>query len=307
MIETVLSQNPGNLIWLDITNPSKKDLNLLAKEYGLHSNLVKDCLDPEHLPKYERYADIHFLILRSFDENCIQEADEVVELTRKIAIFLSDKFLITIHRKDQPFLTKIKNDFKEKETEHKQPASLMAIVAEIIEQVAHSFEKPIDSSFLELERIEHKTTTLHALDSDVLQKGYYIKRKASVFKRIFRMSLDVLNKINFLFEDNQKSQAQDIKENIENLFFYVDQLLDDTNNLLNLHVSISSQRTNEIMRLLTVFSLFFMPLNFIASVYGMNFEFMPELKMEYGYYGILLFMSFIALLILIWFKKKKWL
>jgi len=307
MIETVISQASGNWIWLDIINPTKKDLNQLAQKYGLHNNLVKDCLDPEHLPKYERYADVHFLILRSFDENCNQEADEVVELTRKIAIFFSDSFLITIHRKEQSFLTKIKNDLKEKQSEVSQQNSMIYIVAEILEQVAHTYEKPIDNAFLELEKIEHKTIKLDALDSDVLQKGYYIKRRATVFKRMFRMSVDVLNRVNFLLGDEQKSKGQDIKENIENLFFYVDQLLDDTNNLLNLHISISSQRTNEVMRLLTIFSLFFLPLNFIASIYGMNFEFMPELKWEFGYYTVLAFMCLIALLILLWFKRKKWL
>lgn len=307
MIEMVLSHPDASWVWLDITDPNKKDLNQLAKEHGLHSNFVKDCLDPEHLPKYERHADIHFLILRSYDETCRTEADEVLELTRKIALFASEKFLITVHRKDQPFLTKIKSEYKEKYRDKSQYISMAGIIAEILGQVAHTYEKPIDQAFVDLEKIETRIVASKSLESDVLQQGYYLKRRASVFKRMLRMSMDVLGRVNFMLLDGQKSQAQDLKENLENLYFYVDQLLDDTNNLLNLHVSISSQRTNEVMRLLTVFSLFFLPLNFIASIYGMNFQIMPELNWEYGYYAVLAVMASVALTILLWFKKKKWL
>ena len=83
--------------------------------------------------------------------------------------------------------------------------------------------------------------------------------------------------------------------------------MDDLNNLLNLYISLSSQKTNEIMKTLTIFSIFFMPLTFIAGIYGMNFHFMPELDYKWGYPIIIFIMFIITLIIYYWLKRKKWL
>jgi magnesium transporter len=84
-------------------------------------------------------------------------------------------------------------------------------------------------------------------------------------------------------------------------------VLEDVNNLMNLFLSLSAQKTNDVMKVLTIFSVFFMPLTFIAGIYGMNFEFMPELRQKWGYPGVLLLMVLVALFIYVYFKKKKWL
>jgi magnesium transporter len=70
---------------------------------------------------------------------------------------------------------------------------------------------------------------------------------------------------------------------------------------------LASQKTNEVMRILTVFSAFFLPLTFIVGVYGMNFQWMPELQVQYGYPAVMVFMALVTLLIFQWFKRKNWL
>jgi magnesium transporter len=84
-------------------------------------------------------------------------------------------------------------------------------------------------------------------------------------------------------------------------------VLDDVNNLMNLYMSLSAKRTNEVMRVLTVFSVFFMPLTFIVGVYGMNFKFMPELSWRLGYPLVMIFMAIVTIIIYFWFKRKRWL
>jgi magnesium transporter len=83
--------------------------------------------------------------------------------------------------------------------------------------------------------------------------------------------------------------------------------LDEVNNLVNLFMSLSSQKTNDVMKVLTIFSVFFMPLTFIAGIYGMNFEFMPELRQKWGYPGVMVLMGIVTAFIYFWFKRKKWL
>jgi magnesium transporter len=88
---------------------------------------------------------------------------------------------------------------------------------------------------------------------------------------------------------------------------YFDQLTDDVNNLLTVYLSVSSQKTNEVMKVLTVFSAFFLPLTFLVGVYGMNFKYMPELEQRLGYPAIWAVMLGIVIGIYIWFRRKQWL
>ena len=85
------------------------------------------------------------------------------------------------------------------------------------------------------------------------------------------------------------------------------QVVDNVSNLLNIYISLSSQRTNEVVRVLTLFSVFFMPLTFVAGIYGMNFDVMPELRWQYGYLYAMLFMVMMSLTIYLWFRRKGWL
>ncbi len=302
MIESVLQKNDKSLIWLDVTEPKKKELTQLAKDYGLHPNFVQDCMDPEHLPKFEKNSNVNFLILRQYDEDSAPDADEVQEITRKVAIFFTENLVITVHRKPQRFLNEIKEVWKQKVDD----ANAIAIIFDLLYGVADTYEAPVERAFNDLERVETSSMEAHSLDPNLVKASYFLKRKASVFKRMFRLTLDVLVKANFSALPNAPTQSQDLREKIESLFFYADQLLDDTNNLLNLHISLSSQRTNEVVRLLTVFSLFFLPLNFIASIYGMNFDHMPEIHSIYGYPLVLGGMALVATGFFMWFRKKGW-
>jgi magnesium transporter len=84
-------------------------------------------------------------------------------------------------------------------------------------------------------------------------------------------------------------------------------MLDDANTLLTIQLSLASHRTGEVMRVLTVFSVFFLPLTFVVGVYGMNFEFMPELHTRWGYPIVLAAMALVTLTIYLWFRRNGWL
>jgi magnesium transporter len=81
---------------------------------------------------------------------------------------------------------------------------------------------------------------------------------------------------------------------------------EDINNLMNIYLSISSQRNNEVMRTLTMFTAFFLPTTFIVGLYGMNFEHMPELKHPAGYPVVIGLMILVTMVIYLWFKRKGW-
>jgi magnesium transporter len=99
----------------------------------------------------------------------------------------------------------------------------------------------------------------------------------------------------------------DVVEEADRLHTWADELLESATHLMNLEINLASQRTNEVMRVLTIFSAFFLPLTFIAGVYGMNFKRMPELEHRFGYPLVVAVMALTAAAIWVWFRRKGWL
>src|SRR4051812_30152015 len=95
------------LLWLDLTGPTSQELDELAVRFSLHKTSVADSLEPEHLPKHELIGDAHFVILRGYDPEAPETATTAQELTRKVALFILGKTLITISRKDLPYVARV--------------------------------------------------------------------------------------------------------------------------------------------------------------------------------------------------------
>jgi len=303
MKRTVLELPDGSFRWIDIVEPSAPELSEVAGEYGLHPNSVVDCLEPEHLPKFERFGEVTFMITRAFDQACSADADTVQELTRKVAVFFSERFLITIHRKDQPFLARLREKWAAAGlAEVKSP---LYVLVDLLRQVLLSYEKPLEEATLAFEDFETRIFRRESA-SLIIHDIYFLKRKASVFKRMLRLTQDFLLKLGGGAPESAPL-VQDLKEEAEHLSFYADELLENVNGLLNLHISLASHRTNEVVRLLTVISLFFLPLTFIVGIYGMNFDFMPELRIWWGYPAIWLVMMGVSLSIFSWVRARGWL
>ena len=105
----------------------------------------------------------------------------------------------------------------------------------------------------------------------------------------------------------KSDDLQDSRDLHVKLLNIYDQIHEDVSNLVNFYLSISAQKTNDVIKVLTIFSVFFMPLTFVVGIYGMNFEYMPELKMRYGYPILLGIMVLLSGGIYLWFRRKRWL
>ncbi|MES2704225.1 MAG: CorA family divalent cation transporter [Bacteroidota bacterium] len=299
MVRNLTANKDCDYEWIDITNPMPEELQPLSQKYGLHEASLKDCLQPGHLPKYEQFRNYTFMILRVYSE-VDKEADTVQEITNKIAIFMSDKFLITIHRKSCPPLERLEQEFIQ-EKECRIPIHLLT---EIVKAGLHTFDDP---GYKITESIEYYETQVFLTTRQVqILKGlYFIKRKLDVIRRLLLLSYDIVDKIDPAGSSNAYTRdVRDLYVKQRNLY---DALSDNTNHLVNIYFNISAQRTNDTIRVLTIFSVFFMPLTFIVGIYGMNFQHMPELTWKFGYPFAMGLMAVVVIGIYIWFKKKKWL
>ena len=299
--------------WLDVSDPAPEVLERLATTYELHPTSVQDCLQPGHLPKHEIIEETSFMVLRAFDGECHEAADTVQELTRKIAIFHSDRFVITIHRSEHSFIQGLQQKWG-KRAKTDPAATPEHVLADLIFEVIKTYEAPVHQCMDLLEAFEMEIFGAGTQRKFRIQNGYYLKRKVSVFKRMLRATLDPLNRIMARSAADVQPVFQNAKDQIDNIYFYAEEISESLAALLNLHVSLAqqrtnmaSQRTNEVMRVLTIFSVFFLPMNFIASIYGMNFPHMPEMQWEHGYVFALGLMATVAVAIFAWFYRKGWL
>lgn len=311
-----------NYKWLDITAPSKKYLEELAKEYSIHPRYIKDCLEPEHLPKIEKLGGITMVVLRGLDDNLSDEAMTVQDITRKVVIFFNEKFLITIHRKDQGYLKLLREQWKEYTEDDSKgthasvghPLHEQLILHDLLLAITESYQPILESGFDRLEQLDDELLSPEHKTTFDLKRGYFFKRKISLVKRLLRIQSELVDKLTPNMEYALQINFKHVSGQLSKYYFYADDLLEGVQSIVSLHVSISSQKTNEsshrineVTRLLTLFSVYFLPLNFIAGIYGMNFRFMPELEWDFGYPLTLLIMMLTAACLYYWTRKKGWL
>lgn len=300
MMKHLADANTTGYDWIDIIDPGEEELEKIAGQYGLHASSVADCLQPGHLPKYERFKGYTFVILRIYYPDKNKEADTVQEITNKIAIFISKEFIITIHRRHWQPIERI-NEERVKNGECK---STIHILNELVIWALRSYDVPGDELTRDIDYFEQQVF-LTQRKVAMLRGLYFIKRRLDVIRRLLFLTYDIIDKIDP--PETSNAYTRDIRDLYVKQKSQYDSLSENANHLLNIYFNISGQRTNETMRVLTIFSVFFMPLTFIVGVYGMNFEHMPELHWKYGYPATMALMVVVIVAIYIWFKKKKWL
>lgn len=303
MHTSVFSKAQHNFDWIHFSEPGNEELQELSASLDINPLYVQDVMQAEHLPKVEPVEEKEgfFLIARVLDPTLgKKEFNSIPAATRKLAIFFRPGEVISIQRSSFPWLeeliAKCKNG-QEILTDKK-------LVCKLLKQSFKSFEPVIQSLSADLDFFENKLFENERFPP-FARSLYSLKRKGSILKRLFAISEPL---IEFLKEQlHTEPLAQDATDMYHRINTLVDDVSERSTGLINLNLSINSQRSNEVMRFLTIYSAFFMPLTFVVGIYGMNFEGMPELYWEWGYFACWLAMGILSLGHFIWFKRKKWL
>lgn len=301
-MQTVLFSEPEhNFEWINYFNPSEMELEEMCKKHHLNPMLIQDVMQAEHLPKVEWIGDEggFFLIARALDAEA-RDFSSIQGISRKLAIFYNKGELVSIHRGNFPWIKEIADKFKQS---HPHFDSYQ-IVCKLLKACFRSFEPLVLKLSEDVDFYEQKLLSNDKFPP-FAKSLYSLKRKSAVLKRLFVVSGPILD----LLRESDEDQSF-IQDTID-MFTRVDTLIEDLNDrvatLINLNLAISSQRSNEAMRFLTVYSAFFMPLTFLVGVYGMNFRFMPELELAWGYPATWILMAGLALIHFLWFRRKGWL
>lgn len=295
---TELSRKDIRWFWVDFDAPTEEEAQELDRYFHFHPLAIEDCYHLLQRPKLDHYGDFHFFVLHALDQQTL--AAEEVDL------FVGDHFLVTYHHKKLREL----DDMWHRITEQKnnwEKGHLYAMYLVIDKLVDHYFPAvhQIEDQLLEIETV-HDPKNINSLMNNVFE----IRSKLLKLRKTIVPMRDLLYRIlNSERIDGLKEQLvyfTDIHDHLLKLSEMIESNRDMTADMRDSYISLSTNRMNTIMKTLTVITTIFMPLTFLAGIYGMNFDFMPELRWQWGYFTVLGVMLLIGVFMFAWFRKKRW-
>lgn len=300
MVKTLLDSTSSTFEWIDIVEPTIDDFIELRTKFNLHEASIKDCLQIGQLPKIEEFDHYHFLIIRSIPSRFDNFSDTLTEITERVSVFFGEQFVITVHRGKIDYLEKLAENFPNQKLN-----SSKLFINHLTSEALKTFENLVINKLNRQLDSYEEMVFLHKRKKDFLRQLYYIKRQIDLIRIILTLYKDIVDFFHLsAFENIYTQDLKDIYARSSSLYRNISE---NTAQLLSVYFNIESNHTNDIMRTLTIISVFFMPLTFIVGVYGMNFKSMPELEWYYGYPAVMIAMGLLALLIYYWFKRRKWL
>jgi magnesium transporter len=308
--------NNQRVTWINIDGLGDIEvLRSLGSQFNLHPLALEDVLDTTQRPKVEQYDNYLFIVA-----HMIYRDREAVTCGEQVSMFLGKHFLITLQEEAdfdafEPVRTRIRNI---NGTIRKMGADYLAYA--LLDSIIDHYYPVLEDVGAKIDLIEEDLAQLQPGASPVGELHGH-KRSLARIRRFIWPVRDLISSLmheeSGLVTKPTKVYLRDCYDHTVQLMDLVESYRDVLSGLMELYLSAVGIRTNEIMRVLTVISSIFIPLTFIAGVYGMNFAReadgkklpwnMPELFQPYGYIACLLFMLAIALFQIVYFKKKRWL
>lgn len=286
--------------WIDVEAPTAEDLKFLHERYEINNLLLEDTLDPNHLPKYEEDGDVKFFLLRESTELERKNLNTISDISTKIGIFLLGKTIITIHR----MKTKSIIETKKQVSCLKEETTADNIALKIALLIMKSFDDESVSLLETMDNIENEIFLKNTNHTNQIKRLYKLKRKSGLNSRVLTISTDAIDKFKLL--GLQDSQVVDLKDKHKDVVGDFDHLNIQITNLIGMFLALSDQKANQVMKVLAIYSVYFLPITFIAGVYGMNFDNMPELHHKNGYFFTLGLMAVVVICTFIYARRKQW-
>lgn len=287
--------------WIDVEAPTPEDLLFLHERYKINQLLLEDTIDPNHLPKFEQDDDVKFFLMRENTELERSHLNTISDISTKLGVFLIGNIIITIHRMKNRSIYEFKKEIllpENKEVTAEKIALNLAL------KVMKSFDDESQNLMETMDNIENEIFLKNTNSPNQIRRLYKLKRKSGLNARILNISADWIDKFKTL--ELGEAQITDLKDKHKDVIADFEHLNSQVINLISMFLALSDQKANQVMKVLAIYSMYFFPITFIAGIYGMNFENMPELRQPLGYFITLGVMAFIALLTFIYVRKKRW-
>jgi magnesium transporter len=293
----------GQFVWLDMQAPQDADIALLRDEFKFHPLAIEDATRHHERPKVESYENYYFLVFYaiSYDQKKNRLFSEPMNL------FIGANYLVSVHQGEIKAIDETIKRWQKDEEGFGQDAG--AILYALLDTITDDYFPVIDRLADQVEAIEEQIFA--RFSEDALQSVFGLKRDLLSVRRIVAPERDVLNVLIRrevpIFERNTILYLQDVYDHIVRITDSIDTYRDLLSSALDAFLSVQSNRLNQIVKVLTIASIVLMSDALIAGIYGMNFEFMPELHSAYGYPFALGLMLVISVGLVAFFRWRKWL
>lgn len=286
--------------WIDVEAPTEEDLDFLQERYEINPLLLEDTIDPNHLPKYEQDGHIKFFLTRENTELERSSLNSISDVSTKLGIFLFKNIIITIHRMRNRSIYEFKKEIQGVSS----GMTADGIALELGLKVMKSYDDESKNLLETLDHLENEIFLKNTNSSSQIRRLYKLKRKAGLNFRILGLSAEWVN--NFKKLNLGEAEITDLNDKYKDVIADFEHLNAQITNLISMFLALTDQKANQVMKLLAMYSVYFLPITFIAGIYGMNFDNMPELHHQYGYFGTLGLMALVVIVTFIYFRRKKW-
>lgn len=284
--------------WMDFNNPNEDEISLLDTYFHFHHLSIDDCVFSFNAPKLDYYDNYNYLVLNALAEDTLNAVE--------VSLFVGNNYIVSYH---DTKLNELDEAWNRAKTNNKNWDKGPSYIAhQVLDEIVDSFFPAINKIQDKLSEIEDnvkKKPTKYLINevfgirSDLLKLRRIVTSMRDLLYRI-------LNSERLEGFNEHKLYFSDIHDHLVKLSYMVESNREMTSDMRDNYLSINSTRMNRHMMVLTVITSIFIPLTFIAGVYGMNFKNMPELTWKYGYFIILAIMAIIAIEMFLWFKRKGW-
>ncbi|RGY65054.1 magnesium and cobalt transport protein CorA [Fusobacterium ulcerans] len=280
------------------------DVELIKKIgvfYEIDNLILEDILNINQRPKFEEREKYISFFLKMIYLN--KKSDEIEY--EQISFILGEGYLITFQEKTGNIFNNLQERIENGigKLRNKKENYLMYALFDII----------VDNYFLILENFEERIEALEEKivnnpSQKIIEEIISLKKEISKFKRNVIPIKEILIKISNIdyFDESMNIYLKDLHDHSTIIYESIEIIYNRSNDLIQLCHSSIGNSMNEIMKILTIISTIFIPLSFLAGLYGMNFKYMPELSWEYGYYFILGLMFIVVAGMILYFKRKNW-
>jgi magnesium transporter len=299
-------KDPQARIWVDLECPSlEEQQHVLSELLHFHPLAVEDVINEIHIPKLDDYGGYLYLVFHS-----LTLGDEAMDIhTKETDVFVGPNYLVTIHELPSNTINKLWH--KEYHQERGLARGIALLLYEILDRQVDGYMGLLDNFETRIEELgdvifQAKPSNESAILNEILtakSSTLRVRRVLLPQREVFEhLAHDDLSAI----PSEARLYFQDLYDHLTRFADLAESMRDLVQSTMTTHLTIASNRLNEIMKVLTIISTIFMPLSFVAGIYGMNFDFMPELRWPWGYPLVWVIFLLIAGAMLLFFRRRHW-
>jgi len=298
--------SPSYVLWIDVRGLTDTELiERIGADFALHPLALEDVLNTQQRPKMEEYDQVLLFVLH----NLRYDAASSELRSEQIAVFLGQHFVISFQEDPDDTFRSVRERVRQGlgRLRRKGADYTTYTLLDTVVDNYYTVLDDIEGALSELEDLIYQPTTTNHIKARI----FNIKRALAHFRRLLMPLRDASlrlyrTEVN-LIDDANRLYLRDLADHVIQILDGADNCREILSGIEALYQAEVSNRLNNVMRLLTIISTIFIPLSFIAGIYGMNFDHMPELRWRYGYFLVLAFMAFSAGGMLFYFRRNRWL